>query len=56
MNNEVTQLVEEYVYKNYKTYKDKTLIIQDHDSHFRVLRHKDESPLILSKSIIEENA
>ena len=56
MDEERRKLVIEYVYKNYKTYKDKTVIIQDHDSHFRVLRHKDESPLILSKSIIEENA
>ena len=56
MDKEVIQLVEEYVYKNYKTYKDKQLIIRDFGNHFRVLKHKDGSPLILGKSIIEENA
>jgi hypothetical protein len=44
--------VKEYVYNNYKTYKDKTLIIEDCDSHWTVKRHKDESPLILSKDVV----
>ena len=56
INQNVIDLVTEYVYKNYKTYKDKQLIIRDFGNHFRVLKHKDGSPLILGKSIIEENA
>jgi len=56
INQDVINLVTDYVYKNYKTYKDKQLIIRDFGNHFRVLKHKDGSPLILGKSIIEENA
>jgi|TARA_R110002012_G_scaffold121736_1_gene271393 hypothetical protein len=56
INQDIINLVTEYVYKNYKTYKDKQLIIRDFGNHFRVLKHKDGSPLILGKSIIEENA
>jgi len=52
MSKDTTQLVEDYVYKNYKTYKDKQLIIKELDNHFRVLKHKDGSPLILSKEVI----
>jgi|TARA_R100000081_G_C4659173_1_gene86700 hypothetical protein len=55
INQNVIDLVTEYVYKNYKTYKDKQLIIRDFGNHFRVLKHKDGSPLILGKSIINEN-
>ena len=52
MSKDTTQLVEDYVYKNYKTYKDKQLIIRDFGNHFRVYTHKDGSPLILSKEVI----
>ena len=44
--------VKEYVYLNYKTYKDKTLLIEEFDSHYTVRVNKDESPLILGKGII----
>ena len=44
--------VTEYVYKNYKTYKDKPLIIEEFGSFFTIKRNKDESPLILGKSIL----
>ena len=54
MNEDVIKLIEEYVYKNYKSYKDKTLIIKDFDSHYRVLKHKDGSPLILGKEIVNK--
>ena len=37
MNNEQIQ---EYVYKNYKSYKDKTLIITEHANHFSIKRPK----------------
>ena len=52
MNKDVIKSIEEYVYKNYKSYKDKTLIIKDFDIHYRVLKHKDGSPLILGKEVI----
>ena len=44
--------VKEYVYLNYKTYKDKTLLIEEFDSHYTVRVNTDESPLILGKGII----
>jgi hypothetical protein len=50
--NSTIQLVEEYVYKNYPNLKEKPLIIKELDSHFQVLSHKDGSPLILSKQIL----
>ena len=53
MNEETIKQVTEYVYKNYKTYKDKQLIIRDFGNHFRVYTHKDGSPLILSKEVIK---
>jgi|TARA_Y100001958_G_C21225967_1_gene551373 hypothetical protein len=45
--------VQVYVYKNYKTYKDKPLIIEEFDKFFTIKRNKDESPLILGKSILD---
>lgn len=45
--------VQVYVYKNYKTYKDKALIIEEFDKFFTIKRNKDESPLILGKSILD---
>ena len=44
--------VKEFVYENYKSYKDKTLLIQEFDSHWTVRVNKDESPLILSKNVV----
>ena len=45
--------VETYVRGNYKKlFGDKKLIINEFDSHFTVQTNKDQSPLILSKSII----
>jgi hypothetical protein len=45
--------VEEYVRENYKKlYKDKPLMIEEFDSHFTVRSNEDESPLILSKTIV----
>ena len=52
MNEEIKQQVTEYVYKNYKLYKNKQLIIKEFDNCFHVLIHKDSSPLILGKKII----
>lgn len=44
--------VQQYVYKNYKHFDGKDLIIHEFDSHFTIKSHKDESPLILGKGII----
>jgi len=53
MSDEIIQLITEYVYKNYKTYKDKQLIISESDKCYHVLKHKDASPLVLSKEILK---
>jgi hypothetical protein len=53
MNEETRQKVEKYVYKNYKSLEGKALIINEHESFFTILKHKDGSPLILSKKILE---
>ena len=54
MNIEIIDQVKEYVYSNYKTYKDKQLMINEYDNHFSVRKHKDGSPLVLSKSILSK--
>jgi len=51
MNEETIKQVTEYVYKNYKLYKDKQLIIREFDNCFHILKHEDSSPLILGKKI-----
>lgn len=53
MSEDTTQLITEYVYKNYKTYRDKQLIINESDKCYHILLHKDASPLILSKGILK---
>ncbi len=50
---ETIEKVKTYVYKNYKNYDGKQLIIKELESCFHILRHKDESPLILGKSILD---
>tara|TARA_Y100000389_G_scaffold144427_1_gene142804 strand:+ start:605 stop:769 length:165 start_codon:yes stop_codon:yes gene_type:complete len=52
MEDNIKQQITEYVYKNYKTYKDKQLIIKELDNCFHILIHEDSSPLILGKGII----
>ena len=52
MEDKIRQQITEYVYKNYKQYKDKPLIIRELDNCFHVLKHEDGSPLILGKKII----
>ena len=52
MNEETIKKITEYVYKNYKPYKNKELIIREYDKCFHILTHKDGSPLILGKKII----
>jgi hypothetical protein len=52
MSEETKQLITEYVYKNYKSYKDKQLIIKEKKNCFHIVTHEDSSPLILGKKII----
>jgi hypothetical protein len=54
MEDNIKQQITEYVYKNYKSYKDKQLIIRELDNCFHILKHEDGSPLILGKSIINK--
>ena len=49
---EVAEKVTEYIYTNYKEYKDKPLLIKDKGSHFTILRNINEGPLFLGKKII----
>ena len=43
-----------YVEANYKAYKGKSLIVKEFGSHFRVNLHKNGSPLVLSKNILNK--
>ena len=53
MNEETKSQVIEYVYNNYKSYKNKLLIVEEFDNCFRIKSNEDESPLILGKEIIK---
>jgi len=50
----IIEQVTEYVYANYKSFKDKKLIIEESETGtcFLINKHKDGSPLILSKEIL----
>jgi hypothetical protein len=53
MDKAIEQKVTDYVYKNYsRAFAGKPLIIVEGDNHFRISSHKDASPLILGKSIL----
>jgi|TARA_B100001559_G_C16057855_1_gene420010 hypothetical protein len=52
MSEETKNQITEYVYKNYKSYKNKPLIIRELKNCFHVLKHEDGSPLILGKGIV----
>lgn len=53
VSEEHKKTITEYVYKNYRTYKDKELIIRELGNCFHILKHEDGSPLILGKGIIK---
>ena len=53
MDEKIIQQITEYVYKNYRDFKDQQLIIREYDKCFHILKHQDGSPLILGKSIIK---
>ena len=52
MDKVIEQKVSEYAQKNYKMFEGKELIIKEGENLFYVSDHKDRSPLILSKSIL----
>ena len=52
MDENTRKQVTEYVYKNYKFYKDIQLIIKEYSNCFHILLHIDSSPLILGKTIL----
>jgi len=54
MEDNIKQQITEYVYKNYKSYKDKQLIIREKKNCFHIVTHEDSSPLILGKKIINK--
>ena len=54
MNKIESPLIRDYVYKNYPTYKNKTLVIEEFNNCFKVYKHKDASPLILGKGILHK--
>ena len=54
MNEIKFPLIRDYVYKNYPTYKNLTLVIKESNNHFKVYKHKDTSPLILGKGILHK--
>ena len=43
-----------YVEAKYPKYKNKSLIVKEFDSHFRVNLHENGSPLVLSKNILNK--
>ena len=53
INEKTKNQVIEYVYKNYKSYKNKELIVEEFNNCFHIKINKDESPLILGKGIIK---
>jgi len=52
MTPEVEQKVKDYVYAKYKSLEKKNLIVKDKGTHYQILSHKDGSPMILSKDIL----
>ena len=52
MDENIRKQVTEYVYKNYKLFKNKDLIIKEYNNCFHILLHIDSSPLILGKTIL----
>ncbi len=50
-NPELYSKIEAYVWKNYKTYTNKKLIIREFDSHFKINICREDAPLVLGKGI-----
>mgnify|MGYP003641817304 CR=1 FL=1 len=52
VSDDIKNKLTEYVYNNYKTYTNKTLIIKDRGTHYTVLKHINGGPLYLSKEVV----
>ena len=52
VSDDIKNKLTEYVYNNYKTYTNKTLIIRDRGTHYTVLKHINGGPLYLSKDVV----
>ena len=52
VSDDIKNKLTEYVYNNYKTYTNKTLVIRDKGTHYTVLKHIHEGPLYLSKDVV----
>lgn len=50
-NPELYKKVQTYVWKNYKTYTNKKLIIREFDNHFKINVCREDAPLVLGKGI-----
>lgn len=53
VSDEIKAKVTAYVYENYKSLKDKDLIITQGEKCFYVYKHKHGGPMILGKGIVE---
>ena len=52
VSDDVKKKLTEYIYSNYKTYKDKTLIIRDKGTHYTIMNNPTGGDLFLSKDVI----
>jgi hypothetical protein len=57
INNKMDRVIEQkvaaYAQKNYpRRYEGRYLMVEERENHFRVKANKDESPMILGKSIL----
>ena len=52
VSDDVKKKLTEYIYSNYKTYKDKTLIIRDKGTHYTIMNNPTGGYLFLSKDVI----
>jgi hypothetical protein len=53
LDDNTIESVTKYVWKNYKSMKDKPLVIKEKGKCFHVAIHEDASPLILGKGILD---
>ncbi len=49
---QIQEKLTEYVYKEYKEFKDKTLIIRDKGTHYTIKHNINGAPLFLGKGVV----
>lgn len=52
VSDDIKNKLTEYVYKNYASYKDKTLIIRDKGTHYTIMNNPTGGYLFLSKTVV----